>query len=259
MTTGLPAVILAAGRGSRMGSATAEQPKCLTPLLGRPLLSWQLDALTRAGCGDVTVIGGYRAEDLIPLAPHLLVNERWDRTNMVGTLRRAHDLLSIGPTIVAYGDIVYRANHVRRLAASTGGITITADTRWLDLWSARFADPLDDAETFRHEDGRLTAIGARPEATGDVQAQFMGLLRLTPGGWQDLSDLVTARGDDAWDSLDMTGLLAAAVADGIHIDVVEVAGGWAEVDEVFDRDLLEVRVGSPGWLHDWREEDKSWV
>ncbi len=48
-------VILAAGQGTRMRSAT---PKLLHPLCGRPLLSWTVDAARAAGAAKVVVVGG---------------------------------------------------------------------------------------------------------------------------------------------------------------------------------------------------------
>ena len=42
-------IILAAGRGSRMGVLTDERPKCLTVLAGRTLLEWQIEAMRKAG------------------------------------------------------------------------------------------------------------------------------------------------------------------------------------------------------------------
>ncbi|PPD19288.1 MAG: nucleotidyl transferase, partial [Methylobacter sp.] len=40
----MKAIILAAGRGSRMKDLTEACPKCLVKLRGRPLLAWQLEA-----------------------------------------------------------------------------------------------------------------------------------------------------------------------------------------------------------------------
>ena len=50
------AIILAAGRGSRMGSLTDRVPKCLVSLAGRPLLEWQKAALRKAGIDTVALI-----------------------------------------------------------------------------------------------------------------------------------------------------------------------------------------------------------
>jgi len=53
------AIVLAAGRGSRMGS---DLPKVLSAAAGRPLVRWVLDALAAAGITDRIVVVGYRAE-----------------------------------------------------------------------------------------------------------------------------------------------------------------------------------------------------
>ena len=58
------AVILSAGKGSRLLPLTAERPKCLIELNGRSLLEWQLDALREAGVAEVVVVTGFR-DDLV--------------------------------------------------------------------------------------------------------------------------------------------------------------------------------------------------
>ncbi len=59
--TGPLAVVLAAGRGTRMKS---DLPKVLFPVLGRPMIHWVLDALQAAGCQQSIVVVGYRADDV---------------------------------------------------------------------------------------------------------------------------------------------------------------------------------------------------
>ena len=58
----MKAVILAAGRGSRMGGRTEAKPKCLSVLAGKTLLDWQLEALRAAGIGDIGIVRGYLGE-----------------------------------------------------------------------------------------------------------------------------------------------------------------------------------------------------
>ncbi len=53
------AVVLAAGRGTRMKS---ELPKVLFPVLGRPMIHWVLDALEAAGIGESIVVVGFEAD-----------------------------------------------------------------------------------------------------------------------------------------------------------------------------------------------------
>ena len=55
------AVVLAAGKGTRMRSET---PKVLCEALGRPLVDYVLDALADAGVERAAVVVGYRADDV---------------------------------------------------------------------------------------------------------------------------------------------------------------------------------------------------
>ncbi len=55
------AVILAAGKGTRMRSAL---PKVLHRAAGRPLLQWVVDAARAAGCGRILIVVGHGAEQV---------------------------------------------------------------------------------------------------------------------------------------------------------------------------------------------------
>src|SRR3954469_765407 len=59
MATPRVAVILAAGKGTRMKSAL---PKVLHRAAGRPLLQWVVDAARAAGCARILVVVGHGAE-----------------------------------------------------------------------------------------------------------------------------------------------------------------------------------------------------
>src|SRR5438067_3173607 len=58
------AVILAAGRGTRMHELTADLPKPMLRVGGRPILEIVLDRLIEAGYSEALVVTGYRAESI---------------------------------------------------------------------------------------------------------------------------------------------------------------------------------------------------
>lgn len=234
------AVILTAGRGSRLGSLTDECPKCLVRLGGRTLLEWQLEALRGAGISRIAAVRGYCAERV--RAPELMTfeNPRWAEANMVASLRCASDWLSVDPCLVCYGDIVYSASTVKTLAQSTADLAIAYDVNWLRLWQARFADPLSDAETFVLDGhGGLRSIGGKPTTIEEVQGQYMGLLKFTPSGWARVGRHLDSLTPGAVDRLDMTGLLSGLLGEGMRIDAVPTSDRWFEVDTARDLDLYE--------------------
>ena len=255
----MKAIILAAGRGSRMGVRTNDSPKCLTVLAGQTLLQWQIDALTAAGIDRMAVVTGYLADKIEAPEAGRFHNPRWQTTNMVMSLACASDWLEEDDCVVSYSDIVYRPDAVRRLRRARGDIALTYDRHWLALWSERFEDPLDDAETFRTDAaGRLVEIGRRASCVDDIKGQYMGLLKFTPTGWRQVERTLDALSPADRDRLDMTALLGRLIEAGVAVDTVAVDGGWCEVDTEADLARYAARIaaqprGDGQWSHDWRE------
>lgn len=246
------AIILAAGRGSRMGSETDSKPKCLTVLKGKCLLDWQIESLSKAALKDVLIIGGYKHEMLMNRGFEVLKNERWDKTNMVSSLMCAPSFSE--DTIISYSDIVYTSEHIKNLLDSKHDISITADKDWFDLWSSRFTDPLDDAETFKSKDSTLTSIGKKTNELKDIEAQYMGLLKVTSKGWSDILSVFNNFSEIEQDKLDMTTLLNTLIQNNIKVNIVFVNGKWCEVDNYSDVLIYEKELKkSKSWNHDWRE------
>jgi choline kinase len=228
-------IILAAGRGSRLGELTDDRPKCMVGLAGRSLLEWQRAALTAAGVSPLAVVAGYHAEQLDGLGLRVFPAKRWAHTNMVRSLLAASDWLADDACVVSYGDIVYSPAAVLRLAEAAGELAITYDPNWQALWRRRFDDPLSDAETFRlSQDGSLAAIGARPRTEHEVEGQYMGLLRFTPAAWARTRALLGRFTDRQVDAMDMTTLLQALVYDGCRVNAVACPEPWGEVDSATD-------------------------
>jgi len=59
------ALVLAAGRGVRLGPETDDHNKCMLPLFGKPLVHYSLVNAVRAGVEEIVVVVGYRAETII--------------------------------------------------------------------------------------------------------------------------------------------------------------------------------------------------
>jgi choline kinase len=236
-------VILAAGRGSRLGALTDHRPKCLVPLAGQPLLAWQRDALIAGGADETAIVVGYQADLLSRLGMPTFHAPRWDQTNMVVSLCAAAPWLRTEPCVVSYGDIVFEPAAVRALVAARGDLAITYDPRWHELWSRRFDDPLEDAETFVLADnGSVARIGGRAADVEEIEGQYMGLLRFTPASWAAVEATLDRLSARQRDRLDMTGLLQLLIYAGHRVEAVPYRGGWGEVDHESDLEVCESLV-----------------
>ncbi len=241
----MKAIILAAGRGSRMKTLTDDRPKCLVKLRGRTLLDWQLQALREAGITEIAIVTGYRRELFANRGLVEFHNPRWADTNMVSSLACANKWLELAPCIASYSDIFYDVSAVTSLITSQSSLAVTYDPNWLALWTKRFGDPLLDAETFRlNPAGSLIEIGNIPKTIEEVQGQYMGLLRISPVGWREILQIRASLTSEECDLISMTSTLQRVIDAG-HISVSAIAyeGEWGEVDnaeDLFNYDKREI-------------------
>lgn len=241
----MKAIILAAGRGSRMKSLTDERPKCLVEMCGKSLLDWQLTALRKAGIDQIGIVSGYKRELLVDRNLVEFHNPRWEETNMVSSLTCAQDWLQTEPCVVSYSDIFYGAQAVKLLMESPASLAVTYDPNWQALWTRRFGDPLLDAETFRlRQDNTLAEIGNKPKSVEEVQGQYMGLLRFTPVGWAEIRRIRAALTPTECDRMHMTGTLQKVIEAGrVSVVAMPYLGDWGEVDSAADLDGYQVKPG----------------
>jgi L-glutamine-phosphate cytidylyltransferase len=238
------AIILAAGRGSRLGHLGDNRPKCLVELEGKPLIERQIAALRRGGVDEIGVVRGFHAEMIDFPSLFYFTNARWAETNMVVSLASAATWLRSGPVIVSYADIFYRSELVSGLASAPGQLVISYDRAWLSLWTRRFADPLSDAETFRIDAaGQLLEIGGRTTRIEDIEGQYMGLLKMTPPAWSVIEALVDMLDASTLNRLDMTGLLRLLLArKALPVSAFGTDGQWGEIDSPKDVALYQNMV-----------------
>ena len=244
----MKAVILAAGRGSRLGRLTAERPKCLLTVAGRSLIAWQLQALRQAGLDDIAVVRGHAGACLnrhsVPGTVTCIDNPDWVHSEMPMSLYAAQTWLGDADCVVSYADILYPAAAVRTLLDTPApDAAILYDPDWRDLWQRRLEDPDADVERFALDRrGRITGLSGPPITGEAIDGRFIGLFTLTAKTrerlFATLADLPEARRHRT----DMTGALDLLIRGGLAISGQPYTGGWMEIDEARDLDLAETMV-----------------
>ncbi len=249
------ALILAAGQGSRLRPLTDDRPKCLVELAGRSLRERQVEVLARLGIVNPVVVAGYRSEMIEALGHTVILNPRYARTNMVETLFCARAAMGTDQDLViAYGDIVYEPGVLQRLLHCRDPLAVIVDRNWREYWARRFPEPLQDAETLKLGPGdRLLELGRKPRAYAEIQAQYIGLIKVRADHVQPLVHTYEALDRHAfYDGKDfanmyMTSFIQHLVDAGWHVQAVPVDGGWLELDSLQDYHLYQ-RLGASGQL-----------
>ena len=221
------AVILSAGKGSRLLPLTADRPKCLIELSGKTLLDWQIDTLRAKGIGDIVVVAGFRDHLVDAVAGRregvrTLFNPFYHVADNLGSVWMARtefdrDLLLLNGDTLVSPDLLERV-----LAAASGAITVTIDEKE-DYDS-------DDMKVLRDGD-RLLRIG-KALAPGGYNAESIGLIAFRgpgPGLFVEAVERMirAADGTRLW----FLRAIDALARQGTEIRVVSIRGEeWQEVD-----------------------------
>ena len=234
------AIILAAGRGSRMGDLTKYKPKGLIGPPGCTTVESQLKNLNKVGVDEIIIVTGYLAKDFDQLNIHTIFNGEWNSSNMVYSLSKAFERAKrFDQILVSYADIFYQIEALESILQHNDDIALTYDVNWLSNWQARFEDPLVDAETFRMDkSGYLIAIGQKPDKIEEIEGQFMGLLSFSQSGFKTFFNFIFNLHRDKQKKIDMTSALSLFKdTEKTRIKCVPFSGTWGEIDSRSDYEL----------------------
>ena len=236
------AIILSAGKGSRLLPLTAERPKCLIELSGKPLLEWQLDALAASGIREAVVVTGFR-DDLVDAVAErragvrTLFNPFYHVADNLGSVWLARAEFN-RDTLLLNGDTLVSPPLLERVLAADGGaITVTVDEK--EDYDA------DDMKVLR-DGSRLLRIGKALEP-GEYNAESIGLLAFRGDGGRLFIDQVermmrTSEGTRRW----YLRAIDALATSGIDVQTVSIEGeAWQEVD--FPEDVEKAAALTARW------------
>ena len=99
----MKAIILAAGRGSRMGALTNNLPKCRTLLFNKELIEWQFLSLDNKAISEIGIVTGYLKETF-NFNKKQFYNNDWKNSNIVKSLLSAKDWLRNNICIIEWSN-----------------------------------------------------------------------------------------------------------------------------------------------------------
>ena len=241
--TSRAALVLAASRGKGLEAITADRPKVMLPIAGKPLLRWLIDGFKKESINDITVVGGYRADAIETAGIKLVVNQRHAETGELASLACAVDALQTD-TVISYGDLLFRSYVLRDLVESTADFSVVVDSSLTGATNQTVRDFAycsgDDDRGLFGQQVLLQRISSGADAAAAVssdpaQGRWIGMLNVRGPGLAQLKAVMTRlRSRPDFDTLDMPALLNALIADGAAIEVQYVHGHWRGVNDLDD-------------------------
>ncbi len=234
------AVLLAAGRGKRLGDLTADLPKPLLDIAGSPLISHIVDALAGAGLANFIVVTGYLSAQIEHWAKIYLRENPGIKITAVkqpqlngtgGAMLAAKEYLAGEERFIfGWGDILMdRANYPRFVhhARQSG----PDDEYDLLLAVNRVKDPFRGAAVYLSKHMQVERLDEKPEAgTAKTEWNNAGLFATGPIIFDYLAKLeASPRGE-----FELPAAIAQMIADGRVVRAVDMRGFWSDVGSPHD-------------------------
>lgn len=228
------AIVLAAGRGTRMGAITSEMPKPMLPVRGRPMLEHVLEGLAEAGVEKFLVVVGYHREIIEEHFRHwrlpveFRVQEPVDGTGSAARLGR--EFAGDSPFLLTFGDIL------------CGPQAYTACGRVLDECPATVAalgvkdvdDPWRGAAVYVEEGTVRRIVEKPPIGTSTTRWNSAGLYALRPIAFPYLDRLQPSSRNE----YELTSIFEMMLQDGLELRISAIEGAWRDVGRPEDLKAL---------------------
>ena len=234
------AVILAAGKGTRMRELTNELPKPMLKLQGKPILEHILTGLVASGIREVFIVTGFRAE---VIEEHFGDGAKWgvriaygrqvvqDGTGKAPEL--AKGFVGSDSFLLTYGDILVKAETYQRMLARfaeadfAGLVTVTGSE-----------DVTKGGLNFFDKDFCLTRLVEKPTAAQVEELRREGWLKPGQTAWYNagiyvfkpvLFDFTAKLQKSPRGEYELTDALNDLVAAGRRIAGLKIEGRWVDV------------------------------
>ena len=138
----MKALILAAGRGTRIRSIHGERPKCLISFEGEAILDHQINGLFAAGIREIGIVVGYESQQIVRHIEtryreyrhrfSFIYNPKFEATNNIYSLWVARDWIRGDAFMCLNADVLCTPDILIRGARTTAPISMIIDPDWRD-------------------------------------------------------------------------------------------------------------------------------
>ncbi len=223
----MKAVVLAAGKGTRMKEITNDIPKPMVEVGGRPMLWQVLSSLARAGVSEAAVIVGYRADVIreyfgdgedVGVRITYFTQETQDGTGRAADPARR--FLGDSPFFFTFGDILTEPEAYRGMADA-----FTRDGPDLMLAVRRVDDPYKGAAVYERDGMIERLVEKPPRGTSTTNLINAGIFVTRPVLFDYTARLtLSERGE-----YEIPDAIRMMIADGLDVRTYRLIDYWRDV------------------------------
>lgn len=164
----MQAIIMAAGKGSRLGGLTEGKPKSFAEIRGKKLIEYNLTLLKKYSVDEIIIVTGYQCEAFEELTAgeervRLIYNPFYEMTNVLGSFYMGMEALR-DDFIYLHADTLCEPAIFEKLVHPEADIVLPVDYKQCD----------DEAMKVRSENGQIVQITKQMPAE-KAEGEFIGM------------------------------------------------------------------------------------
>lgn len=225
----MQAIIMAAGKGDRLGNLTAGNPKSFVEIKGKKLIEYNLELLQRYGVNEIIIVTGYRCEAFEELTRdmrnvRLMYNPFYEMVNVLGSFYMGMEALR-EDFIYLHADTLCEPVIFEKLVKFQADVVLPVEYKKCD----------EEAMKVRSENGKLVEITKKMPLDA-AEGEFIGIAAFR----KEVIPALKAKTKQLLKEKEFTAYFESAVQrlideENFDIQAVPMEGAyWAEIDFIED-------------------------
>lgn len=236
----MKSIIIAAGKGTRLGEHAEKLPKGLLNINGKTILERQIELLHNKNIFDISIITGPHKEKFTFNDVKYVEDHEYEKHDVLLSLMVAKDEI-IGDVIIIYSDILYDENILEQIIKSDVEIGIATDLDWEKKYEGRFEHPKDQADNVIIENNKIIKIRKNISQISHNQknGEFVGIMKLSKKGseifkreFEIIEKNKPCPFHDAktFEKSYLTDMIQELIDQNILVEPIIINGDWYEID-----------------------------
>ena len=230
----MKAVILAAGRGTRMPNVTKDKPKALIDINGKTILQRQIETLKKNQIEKIILVIGYKSEQIKKQIQNIdnveiIENKDYATTDNIYSLYLTNNQIRNHEFILMNGDAVFEEKIIQQLTSKKEQNIAPVDTRYYDHEELKI----------REENGRVMEILPKNTPKNLSDGSTIGIFKFSTKGstvlFDELEQLTKKGVKNKWFEHALNNIFKK-----IEMKKMDIHGfKWIEIDD--EKDIIKAK------------------
>ena len=243
----LKAIILAAGKGSRLVESTFGSPKPLIDINGISLIQRQINLLKKQKIEKIIIIRGYKLNEFELENVNYVDDLKFDEHDQLGSLIAGINEID-EEILIIFGDILFDEKIIQQMINSDDEISVAVDPNWTKSYEKRHDNPIELAGKVLIINNQILDFSEQLpiQKEGFEIAEFLGLIKIKKTSTKKIRDLLKDLSQNhegkfhdakSFQYAKLTDFLQELIKLQTKITPIFINGNWCEIDTPMDLEI----------------------